>query len=167
MTSAPIRAALYTMEEAAELLQKGRRWLQDWLRDHPVDRLGQPFYAPAGRTKLFDDNDLSRIRAALKEDERCRLNSSRRVRVGARTGESAAPTLDATLTEALALSGRHSPRSFARSSPATSKVVCLPERKGPASPLRRRPTSKLAGIIASWARSSNTSPTSRSIRSIR
>src|SRR5690242_1819861 len=44
---------VYTMDAAAERLHKSRRWLQDWLRDHPVDSLGQPFYSPLGRTKTL------------------------------------------------------------------------------------------------------------------
>jgi len=28
-----------TMPEAAKELRKSRRWLQDWLRDNPADRL--------------------------------------------------------------------------------------------------------------------------------
>src|SRR5215470_12501174 len=57
-------AVLYSMDEAAARLHKSRRWLQDWLRDHPVDGRGEPFYSPLGRTKTFDDNDLERIRAS-------------------------------------------------------------------------------------------------------
>jgi hypothetical protein len=133
-------AAAYTMDEAAERLHKSRRWLQDWLRDNPADSLGKPFFAQLGRTKVFTDESLSRILAACMEDQRCRSSSSRRVRVGARTGGFAGRTSDATLTEALALAKRHSPRSFAESSSATSKVVRLPDRKEPASRERQRPT---------------------------
>src|SRR5215212_3995585 len=63
------------MAEAAEALRKKRRWLQAWLAKHPMDAWGNPYYAPVGRTKTFDDNDLARIRAALREEERCRLSS--------------------------------------------------------------------------------------------
>src|SRR5215813_3982884 len=79
-------AAVYNMEEAAERLHKSRRWLQDWLRFHPADSLGKPFYAQLGRTKVFTDESLSRLLAACMEDQRCRSSSSRRVRVGARIG---------------------------------------------------------------------------------
>jgi hypothetical protein len=35
--------------EAARELRKGDRWLRDWLKYHPCDRNGEPFYrlAPA------------------------------------------------------------------------------------------------------------------------
>ena len=59
-------ARVYDMDQAAWRLHKSRRWLQDWLRDHPADQFGQPFYSPLGRTKTFDDADLVRIRAAAK-----------------------------------------------------------------------------------------------------
>ena len=39
--------------EAARDLRKGERWLQDWLKRHPCDQKGEPFYRLAGRTKLF------------------------------------------------------------------------------------------------------------------
>src|SRR5262249_49425833 len=59
-------AVVYSMDEAAARLHKSRRWLQDWLRDHPVDGRGEPFYSPLGRTKTFDDHDLERIRASAR-----------------------------------------------------------------------------------------------------
>src|SRR5437879_2219275 len=84
-----------TMVEAAKELHKKRRWLQAWLARHPTDASGNPYYTPVGRTKILDDNDLARIRAALREEERCRLNSltpgrakRRTTRVEARTEES-------------------------------------------------------------------------------
>src|SRR5271170_5571467 len=129
--------AIFTMDEAAERLHKSRRWLQDWLREHPADRFGRPFYAPLGRTKTFSDEDLDRIRDAAMEDERCRLNSFRRGPRKMPLGQYAAPTSDATLTEALALARKHSPKRSAKSLSATSKVVCLPRRK--ASGLRPLP----------------------------
>jgi len=54
-----------TMDDTASRLHKSRRWLQDWLRNHPVDRNGEPFYTPLGRTKTFDERDIQRIRDAL------------------------------------------------------------------------------------------------------
>jgi hypothetical protein len=46
------------MDEVAGKLRKSRRWLQDFLRDHP-------YYRTAGRTKLFTDEDVSRLIEAL------------------------------------------------------------------------------------------------------
>jgi hypothetical protein len=130
--------AIFTMHEAAERLHKSRRWLQDWLREHPADRFGRPFYAPLGRTKVFTDDDLRRILIAAMEDERCRLDSSRHGRRhGMRHGEFAAPTSASTLTDARALARKHSPRKSAENSNATSKVVSLPTNKQP--PLRQPP----------------------------
>src|SRR5690348_2373365 len=54
-----------TIEEAAAVLRKGKRWLESWLRGHPVDRAGEPYYHYAGRTKLFTDHDIDRIRENL------------------------------------------------------------------------------------------------------
>jgi hypothetical protein len=54
-----------TIDEAAAVLRNGPRWLTDWLRSHPVDRHGEPFYHLAGRTKLFTDRDIDRIRENL------------------------------------------------------------------------------------------------------
>jgi len=57
-----------TMAEAGRELRKSRRWLQAWLANHPTDAWGNPYYTPVGRTKTLDDNDLARIRAALREE---------------------------------------------------------------------------------------------------
>lgn len=51
-----------TIDEAASELHKTRRWLVDWLRDHPADSRGLPYYAALGRTKLFHPDDIARIR---------------------------------------------------------------------------------------------------------
>jgi len=40
-----------TIAEAARELRKGERWLRDWLKVHPLDATGAPFFATAGRTK--------------------------------------------------------------------------------------------------------------------
>lgn len=75
--------AVYTVDEVAVRLHKSRRWLQSWLRENPADAAGMPYYAPAGRTKLFGEADISRIKSALREHERCRLELSPRVPGGA------------------------------------------------------------------------------------
>jgi hypothetical protein len=84
---------LYTLAEVAAKIHKSPRWLNAWLRQRPADQYGEPFYTPLGRTKIFDENDLARIRAAAREEERCRLSLSRPVRTRRRIGRSAAPTL--------------------------------------------------------------------------
>src|SRR5262249_48126378 len=80
-----LMSRIYTMSEAAKVLGKSRRWLQSWLSLHPADPNGNPYYAPFGRTKTFDDNDLARIRAAVREGERCRLSLLSPVRARRRT----------------------------------------------------------------------------------
>jgi hypothetical protein len=52
---------LLTIEEAAKKLRKSKRWLQYFLRDHPVDSAGNPLFKQLGRSKLFDETDLLRI----------------------------------------------------------------------------------------------------------
>ena len=64
-----------TIDEAAAELRKTPRWLKEWLGKHPVDAVGVPFYVPMGRTKIFEVADVARIRAAIRETERCRLKS--------------------------------------------------------------------------------------------
>ncbi len=98
-----------TIDDVARRLHKSRRWLQDWLRNHPFDRNGEPFYTPLGRTKTFDERDIQRIRATLKEEEQCRLNSFHRGRGGRRTIASGAPTSESTLTEARRLANERLP----------------------------------------------------------
>src|ERR1700686_4613791 len=102
-----------TLSEAATELRKSRRWLQAWLALHPADAAGVPFYAPLGRTKTFSDSDLDRIRATAREEERCRLTSSRPARARLRTTPSAAPTSESTLSELRAL-----PTSNSRKKPS-------------------------------------------------
>src|SRR5216684_4913538 len=127
---------LYTVDQVAERLGKSKRAFQDWLRKHPTDQYGNPFYSPIGRTKTFDESDIARLRAATREEERCRLNSSSPAKARARTSRSGAHTSDATLTEALRLASERSPSRSSRGSSARSNVVSLPS---PASRHSRRP----------------------------
>jgi hypothetical protein len=69
----PAAGAVYTMDEAAKRLRMSRRWLQNWLRDHPLDERGRPFYSLLGNKKTFDDDDLYRIRETAREELRRRL----------------------------------------------------------------------------------------------
>jgi hypothetical protein len=64
-----------TLDEAAADLRVSRRWLEYWLADHPVDAAGTPFYVPMGRRKTFELTDIARIRACIREEEKCRLHS--------------------------------------------------------------------------------------------
>jgi integrase len=59
-----VTSGYYTVNDVAGRLHKSPRWLRRWLRTHPLDALGQPFYSPLGRTKTFDDRDIERIRAS-------------------------------------------------------------------------------------------------------
>jgi hypothetical protein len=52
---------LMTIEEAAAKLRKSKRWLQYFLRAHPVDSAGKPLFKQLGRSKLFDETDIVRI----------------------------------------------------------------------------------------------------------
>jgi hypothetical protein len=84
----------YTLEEAAKELRTTRRWLNDWLRAHPVDDQGIPFYTPVGRDKILLPSDITRIEAALR-GKLCRSVSGRRGPAKRRTTKSEAPTSDA------------------------------------------------------------------------
>lgn len=127
--------AVYTLEEAAERLRKTARWLRDWLRHHPVDAAGVPFYSPMGRTKTFDEGDLARIRSAEREAERCRLNLLRPATRKRKTSISEAATLELQLTEAAGLTGDRSlleslNGSNRRSSEGNIRHVDFPKRRG-------------------------------------
>ncbi len=64
-----------TFIEAAAALRVSKRWLQYWIAAHPVDAVGNPFYYPKGRNKLFVPADIDRIRTCIREEEKCRLKS--------------------------------------------------------------------------------------------
>ena len=65
-----------TFAEAARKLRMSERWLRGWLADNPVDAKGMPFYIPMGRKKEFEPADIDRIRAQIRENEKCRLAST-------------------------------------------------------------------------------------------
>lgn len=90
----------YTLPEVAKLLRKSPRWLSEWLRRHPTDHHAAPFYTPMGRKKIFEANDVSRIFAAAREIEQCRLNSFRHAKARPLIGQSAARTSDDMWIEA-------------------------------------------------------------------
>jgi hypothetical protein len=78
--SAAMTRAL-TIDEAADELRKSKRWLLEWLRLHPMDSDGEPFYTPVGRDKIFHQSDIARIERALRGKIPCRSNSGRRAPV--------------------------------------------------------------------------------------
>jgi hypothetical protein len=94
---------LLTLNETAKVFGKSRRWLQKWLRDHPVDSKGKPFYSQVGRTKWFRRNDIDRILDANMIDIRCQSDSSRPAPVKRRTIHSEERTSASMWTEALEL----------------------------------------------------------------
>ena len=51
----------YNIKDAAERLGVSKRWLREFLRQHPVDKVGVPFYVPFGNRKRFTEGDLERI----------------------------------------------------------------------------------------------------------
>jgi len=93
-----IAPEIYRMEEVAAKLGKSRRWLQDFLRDHPCGRR-------AGRTRLFTPSDLAKLIDALPLEEPvpCRSRSSRRRPAARPTIGPAAHTSESEWTEALRL----------------------------------------------------------------
>jgi hypothetical protein len=52
VTDAPAEPRHKVIAEAARDLRKGERWLRDWLKRHPYDQKGEPYYRLAGRTKF-------------------------------------------------------------------------------------------------------------------
>jgi hypothetical protein len=74
-----------TLAQAADLLHKSPRWLREWVRAHPADKAGEPFYTPVGRDKLFHPSDLNRIEQALREGMKCHSSSGRRAPAKRRT----------------------------------------------------------------------------------
>jgi hypothetical protein len=81
-----------TLPEAAAELRKTPRWLREWLRAHPRDKAGEPYYTPVGRDKIFELYDITRIKTALREEARCPSGSDRRAPAKRRTLKSAAPS---------------------------------------------------------------------------
>src|SRR5579863_8080980 len=97
--------SLLTIEEAAERLHKGPRWLRNWLRKHPADAAGRPFYVAVGRTILLSPNDVDRICEAMRP---CPSRSSRRAKAIRRIGRSAGHTSKSMWTRAAELTNDQS-----------------------------------------------------------
>jgi hypothetical protein len=98
-------AAPLTLVQAAAELGGKPRWLNQWLRKHPADKAGEPYYTPVGRDKVFHPADIARIERALREGVTCHSSSGRRVPVKRRTTKSVAPTAVSTLKLAAELTG--------------------------------------------------------------
>jgi hypothetical protein len=65
----------YNSKDAAQRIGVSRRWLREFLRQHPSDEAGIPFYVPIGNRKRFTERDLERILEANREAEREKLLS--------------------------------------------------------------------------------------------
>jgi len=65
----------YNIKDAAGRLGVSRRWLREFLREHPADKAGTPFYVPIGTRKRFTERDLERILEANREIEKELLSS--------------------------------------------------------------------------------------------
>jgi len=97
-----------TLEEVAAELRKTTRWLMEWLRSHPVDQDGEPYYTPVGRDKIFHQTDVARIERALREGIACRSNSGRRAPAKRRIMKSAGRTSESEWKLAAELTNDHS-----------------------------------------------------------
>ena len=65
----------FDIKDAAQRLGVSRRWLREFLREHPADKAGIPFYVPIGNRKRFTERDLERILDANRETEKELLSS--------------------------------------------------------------------------------------------
>jgi hypothetical protein len=61
--------SLFTIDQVAERLRKSRKWLQEWLCEHPTSWSGMPYYAAIGRTKLFTDENIRWIARAIEDQK--------------------------------------------------------------------------------------------------
>ncbi len=128
-----------SIEEAAAELHKTPRWLREWVRAHPRDKSGEPYYTPVGRDKLFHPSDIARIEVALREEVKCPLVSGRRVPAKRRILKSGGPTLESGLRQAAELTGDRSLlNSCERSKSASSSTDSTPRPQH----LRLIPTSQ-------------------------
>jgi hypothetical protein len=117
---------LYTMDEAAEILRRGKRKLAQFLAKTPTDEAGIPYFTTNGNRKLFSERDLERIVAAEREELRCRLNSSRRGRGSRRTTTPEFRTSDELWAEAHRLLGPRLQKELVKQGSPRARVVPLP-----------------------------------------
>ena len=66
----------YNSKDAAQRIGVSKRWLREFVRQHPSDKAGIPFYVPVGNRKRFTERDLERILDANREAEKEKLLSS-------------------------------------------------------------------------------------------
>lgn len=122
--------ARLTLQEAAAELRKTSRWLAGWLRQHPADKAGEPYFTPAGRDKLFHPNDISRIELALREELKCRSVSGRRAKARRPILKSEAPISESAWKSAAELTNDPSlATSYGRSKSASSNTANTQPRK--------------------------------------
>lgn len=96
----------YTIKDAAERLGVSKRWLQKFLRKHPADKDGVPFYVPFGNRKRLTERDLERILEMNRNSEKEKLLSAHTI-VGpdwshSRVDEDAGMTPERPLSDRLA-----------------------------------------------------------------
>ena len=76
LTAGSVVVLTYNIKGAAERLGVSKWWLQKFLRQHPVDKAGVPFYVPIGNRKRFTELDLERILEMKRDAEKDRLLSA-------------------------------------------------------------------------------------------
>lgn len=128
-------AELFTIAEAAGQLRKSQRWLRDWLKRHPHDADGRPFFAKAGRTLLFTEVDIDHIHEALRPPR-----ASHRGPPAGRSIRPAAPSSIDTWAEVAKLLGDPSLARGLPSKPAATRsprISCKGTAR--AAPVKPRP----------------------------
>lgn len=67
--SSIVISSFFTTDQAAERLRKSRKWLQEWLCEHPISWSGMPYYMAIGRTKLFTDENIRWIARTIENEK--------------------------------------------------------------------------------------------------
>jgi hypothetical protein len=67
---------MLTIKEAAAELRVSQQWLKYWLVENPVDAAGVPFYVRMGSRLKFEQRDIERILAHMRQLESARLGLS-------------------------------------------------------------------------------------------
>ena len=116
------------IEQVANALHVTVRWLQEWLRAHPVDAMGEPYCTPVGRKRLFHPSDITRIEQSLSGEIKCRYTSARRAPAKARIGKSVAPTAESALSRVADLLGDPSLKTISSASSGASRITANIQR---------------------------------------